>query len=146
LLGATHGGDFNAGAGVSAGTNGVSVYEHGANYMPALAVYSGPLGAGAAVISVNYSNKQPVLYVQGNLARAGVASSRARVTAPTNFHLSGFRLTCRSAGSPMAVPSVLSSANRRPARRTQRRALRSFCKRRSSRTPPGSTRTAFNSP
>src|SRR5262245_13829826 len=74
LLGATHGGDFNAGAGVSAGTNGVSVYEHGASYMPALAVYSGMLGAGASVISVNYSNKQPFLYLQGNLARAGVAS------------------------------------------------------------------------
>ncbi|TMP96860.1 MAG: lamin tail domain-containing protein, partial [Verrucomicrobia bacterium] len=29
LLGATHGGDLNAGAGLSIGTNGVSVYEHG---------------------------------------------------------------------------------------------------------------------
>jgi len=38
------------------------------------------------------------------------------------IHLWGFRQTCRSAGSPMAVPSVFSSANRLPARRTQRRA------------------------
>src|SRR5205807_9751743 len=58
LLGAPHGGDFNAGAGLSVGTNGVSVYEHGSSYMPALAVYAGPIGNGATVISVNYSNKQ----------------------------------------------------------------------------------------
>src|SRR6185436_11166996 len=75
LLGATHGGDFNAGAGLSAGTNGVSVYEHGANYMPALAVYEGAVGT--VLISINYSNKQPFLYLQGNLARAGVSSPRA---------------------------------------------------------------------
>src|SRR5207247_10233484 len=46
LFGATHGGDLKAGAGLSVGTNGISVYEHGANYMPALAVYEGPIGTG----------------------------------------------------------------------------------------------------
>jgi len=85
LFGATHGGDFNAGAGVSIGTNGVSVYEHGSSYMPALAVYSGPVGTDFHVISVNYSNRQPFLYFQGNLARAGLTSSRTIVTAPTQI-------------------------------------------------------------
>src|SRR5437773_7253192 len=79
LFGATHGGDFNAGAGVSVGTNGISVYEHGANYMPAFAVYNRPVGPGFAIISVNYSNKQPFLYVQGNLARVGLPSPRVTV-------------------------------------------------------------------
>lgn len=38
LFGANHGSEL-AGAGVSVGTNGISVYEHGDGYMPALAVY-----------------------------------------------------------------------------------------------------------
>ena len=85
LFGATHGGDFNAGAGVSMGTNGVSVYEHGSSYMPALAVYGGTMDTTFRVVSVNYSNKQPFLYVQGNLASAGRRSSRLVVTAPTEI-------------------------------------------------------------
>ena len=113
LLGATHGGDFNAGAGVSTGTNGVSVYEHGANYMPALAVYSGPLGAGAAVISVNYSNKQPFLYVQGNLARAGVASSRARVTAPTQIGSGAYGAFAGDIAEILVYDRALSESERR---------------------------------
>lgn len=34
-------GDGHAGAGISAGTNGVSVYEHASDYMPALLVWEG---------------------------------------------------------------------------------------------------------
>src|SRR5206468_3361469 len=78
LFGATHGGDFKAGAGLSVGTNGVSVYEHGANYMPALAVYEGPVGTGFTIISVNYSNKQPFLYWQSNPAGAAAHQRQAR--------------------------------------------------------------------
>ena len=37
--------------------------------------------SGFTIISVNYSNKQPFLYWQGNLACAGVPSPRAVVTA-----------------------------------------------------------------
>jgi hypothetical protein len=40
LFGAGHGGDFAAGAGLSVGNNGVSIYEHGSSYMPAPAVFS----------------------------------------------------------------------------------------------------------
>jgi hypothetical protein len=83
LFGATHGGDYNGGAGLSVGTNGASVYEHGSGYMPALAVVSA-LNPGFMVVSVNYSNKQPFLAVQGILA-AGAASPRALVTAPTDI-------------------------------------------------------------
>ena len=61
LFGAQHGGDYQAGAGVSMGTNGVTVYEHGSGYMPALAVGSAWL-PGFTVVSVNYSNRQPSLF------------------------------------------------------------------------------------
>ncbi len=32
LFGATHGGELNSGAGLSVGSNGISVYEHGSAY------------------------------------------------------------------------------------------------------------------
>jgi hypothetical protein len=82
LFGARHGGDFDGGAGVSVGTNGVSVYEHGSFYMPALAVLDSPIGNDFAVLSINYNNKQPSIAVQGSLARTGVPSPRRNVNAP----------------------------------------------------------------
>ena len=113
LFGATHGGDFNAGAGLSVGTNGVSVYEHGANYMPALAVYDGPLGTSPAIISVNYSNKQPLLYVQGNLARAGVHSPRVTVTAPTQIGSGAYGAFAGDVAEILVYDRALSESERR---------------------------------
>jgi hypothetical protein len=84
LLGATHGGDYGAGAGLSVGTNGASVYEHGSGYMPALAVGTG-VGAGVSVVAMNYSNRQPTLWIRGNLAAVGFTSSRTNVTSPTEI-------------------------------------------------------------
>jgi hypothetical protein len=63
----------HAGAGISVGTNGVSVYEHAANYMPATLVYSGTL-SGWTHITVVYENKQPKLYLNGSLVRTGLTS------------------------------------------------------------------------
>ncbi len=39
-----HGGDADGGAGLSVGTNGILVYEHGSSYMPATAVYQADIG------------------------------------------------------------------------------------------------------
>jgi len=85
LFGAQHGGDANGGSGVSMGTNGVSIYEHGSSYMPALAAYAGPLGGKMNVVTVNYSGKHPALYVHGLLAMEGFSSPRAQVTAPVEI-------------------------------------------------------------
>lgn len=68
----------DAGAGVSIGTNGVSVYEHGDNYMPASLVYQGQL-SGWTHITLVYENKQPRLYINGALVRTGITSQRANV-------------------------------------------------------------------
>ena len=81
LFGARHGGDYQAGAGLSMGTNGATVYEHGSGYMPSLAVAATSL-PGFAILTVNYSNRQPSLYVQGNLVSSGFTSARTNVTAP----------------------------------------------------------------
>jgi hypothetical protein len=85
LFGAAHGGDFNGGAGLSVGDNGVSIYEHGSGYMPALAVYSGPIAANFNVVSITYTNKRPSLGLQGLTVRDGVASPRGLVTSPTEI-------------------------------------------------------------
>ena len=84
LFGAQHGGDFNSGAGLSLGTNGASVYEHGSGYMPALAVVAAAV-PNLSVVSINYSNKQPALTVNGTLSSSGFQSSRAAVNAPVEI-------------------------------------------------------------
>jgi hypothetical protein len=85
LFGAQHGGDANGGAGLSAGTNGISAYEHGSGYMPALAVHAGQVGQGMVVVALNYDAKLPSLDVQGLPARTGVLSPRSQVTAPVEI-------------------------------------------------------------
>ncbi len=63
-----------AGAGVSVGINGVSVFEHAFAYLPSLLVYDGPI-VGWTHIAVVYQNQQPALYVNGGLVRTGLVSS-----------------------------------------------------------------------
>ncbi len=74
----SHGGASNGGVGVSVGTNGVSVYEHGSGYMPALLVWDGTL-TGWNHIAVVYTAKQPSLYINGILVRTGLTSVRTAV-------------------------------------------------------------------
>lgn len=63
----------HSGAGISVGTNGVSVYEHAVAYMPALLVYQANLTSWTHV-AVVYQNKQPRLYINGVLVRTGLTS------------------------------------------------------------------------
>ena len=72
--GTTFWGSGHAGAGVSIGSNGVSVYEHAANYMPALLVWQGAL-AEFNHIAVVYIQNKPHLYVNGELKKIGQQSS-----------------------------------------------------------------------
>ena len=66
-----HGGDVDyAGAGVSVGTNGISVYEHATDYMPSTLVYDTPI-SGWTHVAVVYNNGQPNLYINGTWVRTG---------------------------------------------------------------------------
>lgn len=85
LFGARHGGDQNAGMGLSVGTNGAAVYEHGSGYMPAIAAYAGPVGSAVTLAAVNYDARRITLEVGGLVARTGVVSSRAEIWAPTEI-------------------------------------------------------------
>jgi hypothetical protein len=66
----------SAGAGVSVGTNGISVFELAGYYMPSLLVYQAPI-LGWTHVAVVYQNKQPTLYVNGQWVRTGQTSSRS---------------------------------------------------------------------
>lgn len=81
VFGANHE-SSNGGAGLSVGTNGISVYEHGNGYMPALAVYSGSIGTDWNHVAVVYNNKQPLIYLNGNLVTTGLTSPKTTVYAP----------------------------------------------------------------
>lgn len=70
----------NAGAGISLGTNGISVYEHSGSYLPPL------LSHGVTISStvfthfvVVYTNKQPSLYINNTFIKTGLTSPRTNV-------------------------------------------------------------------
>ncbi len=86
LLWPNHGGDFNAGAGISLGTNGFSNYEHGSDYMPATAVYAAYISpADFSIIGLRYIAKQPSLYLDGSEVTLGETSPREHVYSPTDI-------------------------------------------------------------
>src|SRR5688500_7648638 len=62
-------GSGHAGAGISIGTNGVSVYEAAGDYIPAVLVYAQPI-KGWTHIAVVYRERRPFLYVNGDLVRS----------------------------------------------------------------------------
>ena len=68
----------HVGAGISAGTNGISVYEHANGYMPALLVWEGTLSGWNHIVVV-YIDRQPKLYVNEVLVRTGLTSSKTYV-------------------------------------------------------------------
>ena len=82
------GGSENAGAGVSVGIEGVSVFEHGESYLPSLLVYNTPI-SGWTHIAVVYLNKTPTLYINGAWVRTGLTSQRAHVFPSKNLSDTG---------------------------------------------------------
>lgn len=68
-----------SGSGVSVGTNGIAVYEHKANYMPALLSYSATLPAGWNHVAVVYVSRKPYLYLNGVLVDSGLTSQQTNV-------------------------------------------------------------------
>ena len=68
-----YGGSSTAGMGVSVGTDGVRVFEHAAGYLPPLLVWNSTV-SGWTHIAVSYINKQPHLYINGQLVHTGLMS------------------------------------------------------------------------
>lgn len=73
-----HGDSFSkegkhAGAGLAVGTNGVSVFEHGANYFVPILMYATPI-TGWTHVAIVYKAGQPSLYLNGTLVHTGLQS------------------------------------------------------------------------
>jgi hypothetical protein len=81
LFGAPNQGS-DSGMGVSVGTNGISVYEHGNSYMPSLAVYEAPIPIGWNHLAIVYSSKQPSIYLNGVHVHTGLTSPKTNVYTP----------------------------------------------------------------
>jgi len=65
-----------AGAGISVGTNGVSVYEHAGAYMPPVLVWGGAVSSAEWThLTVAYKGGIPSLYVNGAFKKTGVAGT-----------------------------------------------------------------------
>jgi RHS repeat-associated protein len=74
-----------ASAGISVGTNGINVAELSYDYMPVLLSWSGSI-SGWTHIAVVYQNKQPRLYVNGQLVKTGLTSLRTAVYPSYSFN------------------------------------------------------------
>ena len=91
---AQHGGSIasgggHAGVGVSVGTNGVSVFEHGADYFAPVLVH------GAAItqwthIALVYQEGTPTLYLNGKAVHTGLKSARTPIPSVAPGDRSGF--------------------------------------------------------
>ncbi|HEU4913899.1 MAG TPA: DUF2341 domain-containing protein [Candidatus Saccharimonadales bacterium] len=101
-----------AGAGVSVGTNGVSVYEHAESYMPPLAVYSGTV-TGFTSIGVQYNNRQPSIYTNGTLRTTGVTSSKNPVYWSTSLGCGNYGCWPGDVAEYLSFNAALSDANRK---------------------------------
>jgi len=60
----------HASAGISIGTNGVSVFQHTGFYLPAVLVYDTPI-SGWTHVAVTYTNGRASLYLNGTLVHVG---------------------------------------------------------------------------
>ena len=73
----------DGGLGLSVGTNGISVYEHGDSYMPPVAVYVGSLATGVwHDIMITCTDRVSRIYLNGALVHTGLQSSKQTVYAP----------------------------------------------------------------
>jgi hypothetical protein len=77
-------GAAGAGAGLSVGANGVSVFEHGDSGLPSTLVYDTTINDWVHIALV-YQNKTPKLYVNGVFVRTGLTSLQAHVYAPKSL-------------------------------------------------------------
>jgi hypothetical protein len=80
-------GASDASAGISVGTNGVSVFQHGSYYLPSVLVFDQPI-IGWTHIAVTFTNGGASLYLNGVLVRTG-QPLRSGVTLHPGFGLGG---------------------------------------------------------
>ncbi|MED3833350.1 LamG-like jellyroll fold domain-containing protein [Peribacillus frigoritolerans] len=78
-----------AGIGISVGYNGISVYEHSVNHLPATLVHRVSI-FNWTHIAVVYKNKTPYLYINGEFIKKGLASAKETLYASAVFGGAGY--------------------------------------------------------
>lgn len=78
-----------AGVGVSVGTNGVTVFEHADQYVPAVLIWQGGI-SGWTHIAIVYNNKTPSLYINGVYKTTGSTSVKNFVVPSYNIGGGGY--------------------------------------------------------
>jgi hypothetical protein len=78
-----------AGWGVALGTNVIEVLEHTAGHLPVLLSYSANI-TGINHFTVVSNNKTPLVYINGNLVRTGITSTKNFTTFYLSSNLGGF--------------------------------------------------------
>lgn len=78
----------HAGAGISVGTNGISVFEHAHNYLPSPFVFDTTLTGWNHIVLV-YEDKQPKLYLNGEFIKTGLTSTK--IVHPSKNRFGGYR-------------------------------------------------------
>ena len=111
LFGSTASG-VNAGAGMSLGTNGISIYENGNSYAPALAVYGGNVGNGMVLAAFEYEGRRLTVFLNGQLVRAGLVSPPPQVSAPTEIGSGAFGAFAGDVAEIMVYNRALSTGER----------------------------------
>jgi alpha-tubulin suppressor-like RCC1 family protein len=107
-------GAFNpGGAGVSMGTNGISVYEHSPGYLPALAVFEGAVGSNYNLVTVKYTSRQPRIFLNGYLARTGLTSALATINAPTQIGSGAYGALAGDTAEVLIYNSALTDSDRK---------------------------------
>jgi len=80
----------NAGGwGVALGTNAIEVVEHTADHMPVLLSYSASI-TGFNHFTMVSNDKTPSVYINGNLVRTGLTSSKNLTTFYLDTNLGGY--------------------------------------------------------
>jgi mucin-19 len=68
---------YSSGLGVAVGTNGVSVVEHGYDYLPSVLTYSNAIGLNwNHIVVLTDNNDAPSLYINGKFVAKGLQSGR----------------------------------------------------------------------
>jgi hypothetical protein len=78
----------NAGAGLSVGTNAISVFEHSSGTICSPNVWNGGTGAlsgGWNFILIEYENRQSKIYLNNDFKKTGLISGRPKVYPPRGF-------------------------------------------------------------
>ena len=84
-----HGGATTAGSGVSVGTNGIEVAQHGDGFFPVTLSYPTTITGWVHVAVVHIANV-PHLYVNGSLVKVGVPSAQPTFTSSSTGYVYGY--------------------------------------------------------